>query len=191
MKNIMKTIYFIRHGEATHNVDAIKMGDRAYYLERNRDSSLTPKGINQACNVQNIDVDIVITSPLTRTIQTSLNIFGHDANNIKASDIIRECNYEHVCNNRKPKSILQDTYKNIDFSDIHEEDIYFINGDNFDRVKELDNFLEQLEHDKIAIVSHFSYLNDYFKYKQLGNIYLNNCEVVKCTFQNNELKICQ
>ena len=62
-----KDVWFVRHGQAQHNV-------------RNRynihDPELTPLGRAQAANVSAPQVDMIVVSPLKRTIQTALLAFA-------------------------------------------------------------------------------------------------------------------
>jgi broad specificity phosphatase PhoE len=73
-KTRVKLIHFLRHAQGTHNVNG---GD--YRSERNIDARLTSQGFQQchelavdAAATGKIDVDCVVTSPLTRCIQTAL-----------------------------------------------------------------------------------------------------------------------
>lgn len=185
----MKIVYFIRHGEATHNVDFNKVGEIAYYQECNRDSKLTSNGIKQAKNVIVPEVDIVITSPLSRALATTYNIFGKYNIPIMASDIIRETNNSHVCNNRMKKSELESKYLSIDFSRLTENDDWWETGETFCRKNALDNLLNELEYERIAIVSHGTFLQEYFWYKNISAMYLDNCKILKCGYKDKILNI--
>lgn len=176
----MRYIYFIRHAEATHNADFESLGLRAYYLERNRDSELTSKGELQASAVTAPDVDIVFVSPLTRTLNTARIIFEKAPVRMVVTDIVRECNYNHICNNRKQCSDLEHKYLGMDFSNLCEDDqIFDCGSDLVDRNKQLDELIDNHCDKNIAIVSHCSFLNGYFKYKGYGNIELDNCQIYK------------
>jgi broad specificity phosphatase PhoE len=77
------TFIFVRHGEAEHNVAFHKEGNSVFKDEKYRDAPLTAKGIEQARKtaenlLEKFGLDsyaALWTSPLTRTIQTSLEIF--------------------------------------------------------------------------------------------------------------------
>ena len=184
----IKTVYFIRHGEATHNVDYEEVGDSAYFAEKHRDSRLTSRGILQALLVKAPNVDIVFTSPLTRTLMTANLIFKYHPKVI-ATDIIRETNYQHVCNNRQTRNELIQKYNDIQFNEITEEDEQFILGhdDTITRFEQLDQLITSQSYDNIAIVSHHTFLHDYFVYKGYNKIELKNCELVKSVYSNNKL----
>lgn len=91
-----KKIHFIRHAEGYHNVATAEAGNNTI-LHRGEapaqehrlwDARLTPKGIQQAHDLRDYlaqrpsggrsftAFDLVVVSPLTRTLQTALNIFG-------------------------------------------------------------------------------------------------------------------
>ena len=68
-----KTVHFVRHAEATHNVGRAS-GDTHTYLDpRNLDAPLTAIGRAQceqlACAARELSVELVVTSPLTRAIE--------------------------------------------------------------------------------------------------------------------------
>lgn len=68
----MKTVYLIRHGSTDDNINGIFQG--------NRDVPLNKQGILQAefleKRFQNIDVDVVYSSPLKRASYTASKIAG-------------------------------------------------------------------------------------------------------------------
>ncbi|KAK9810253.1 hypothetical protein WJX72_007356 [[Myrmecia] bisecta] len=67
-----KEVFFIRHGEGWHNIG----------YEDQEDAHLTPFGWAQAAAVkqhmvsQNLRVQLVVVSPLMRTLETAVGIFG-------------------------------------------------------------------------------------------------------------------
>jgi broad specificity phosphatase PhoE len=92
-----RKVHFIRHAEGYHNVESKKTGNNYCLLRGDApardhplfDSRLTPTGIQQARSLRKIlaqrpsggrsftAFDLVIVSPLTRTCETALHIFGH------------------------------------------------------------------------------------------------------------------
>ena len=75
-----KYLYAVRHGEATHNVLFKEVGMMTFFDENYYDTELTDKGFNQAQDLGNkwldkTKMDLVIVSPLSRTLQTAVNIF--------------------------------------------------------------------------------------------------------------------
>ena len=93
-----RKVHFIRHAEGYHNAETEKTGSN-YCLLRPEgkaasehplyDSRLTPKGVDQARSLRKIlahrpsggrsftAFDLVVVSPLTRTCETALHVFGH------------------------------------------------------------------------------------------------------------------
>lgn len=71
-----KTVYLIRHGEGWHNIG----------WEGNLDAHLTPNGWKQAAALKDhlrklepqLGIQVVVVSPLTRTLETASGIFGGD-----------------------------------------------------------------------------------------------------------------
>lgn len=122
-------IHIVRHGEAYHNLGHInqKINPKSYDIQ---DPHLTHKGIEQAkstrdqmtkrCPVPNL----VLTSPLIRTLETSLHIFPFATDGsiypqpqIVAYDELRE-NGTYLCNVRQKTFDLTNNYehKGVDFT---------------------------------------------------------------------------
>ena len=126
-----KNIWCIRHGLSLHNIMYKHIGMDAYM--KLNDTSLLYEGYEEAVNLNKTwdkinEIDIVFVSPLTRTIQTAINVFKDVDVKLYALDLIKEYpyNYERI-NNRKNKTFLQKKYGDlIDFSYLqHEEDPYW------------------------------------------------------------------
>tara|TARA_B100001093_G_scaffold319174_1_gene304538 strand:+ start:600 stop:1190 length:591 start_codon:yes stop_codon:yes gene_type:complete len=188
--SIQKTVWCLRHGLSLHNVMYKTMGMSAYTeLE---DTNLLEDGFIQAKNTNKNwkeinNIDIVYVSPLTRTIQTALNIFRGVDVKIYALDLIKEypASYEKI-NKRKSKQILIDNYGDkIDFSLLlNEKDSYWQEGEeNKESIYELKqrvdvakHFLKHRNEKNIAMISHSSFIN-YFLYDNLDdeNVELKHC----------------
>ena len=182
-----KTIILVRHGEAQHNVGFREIGEEAYFKKEYIYSSLTTKGKDQALELANKfakdditkDLDIIITSPLDRAIQTASIIYERlNSNEIKfvtsheikfiTMEEPREMNYQHPCNMRRTKIDLAKTYPQVDTSLLKtNEDVLFKNGEDGNRHLSLINYLNETNYNKIMIVSHETYL------LELINKYLN------------------
>ncbi|CAM8937683.1 unnamed protein product [Rhodiola kirilowii] len=80
-----KTIHLVRHAQGIHNVDGDK-NYKAYMSAEYFDAQLTPLGWQQVDNLRkhvhesglSKRVELVITSPLMRTMQTAVGVFGGD-----------------------------------------------------------------------------------------------------------------
>lgn len=93
-----RKVHFIRHAEGYHNAETEKTGSNHCLLKPEGktasehplyDSRLTPKGVDQAVCLRKIlahrpsggrsftAFDLVVVSPLTRTCETALHVFGN------------------------------------------------------------------------------------------------------------------
>ncbi|KAL5559901.1 hypothetical protein UlMin_036112 [Ulmus minor] len=81
-----KTLHLVRHAQGIHNVEGEK--DYNAYLSYDLfDAQLTPLGLQQVDNLRkhvqasglSKKIDLVITSPLLRTMQTAVGVFGGEA----------------------------------------------------------------------------------------------------------------
>ncbi|GAV62956.1 His_Phos_1 domain-containing protein [Cephalotus follicularis] len=78
-----KTLHLVRHAQGIHNVEGEKNPD-AYLSEELFDAHLTDHGWQQVDNLHNHvqacgllkKIELVITSPLLRTMQTAVGVFG-------------------------------------------------------------------------------------------------------------------
>jgi broad specificity phosphatase PhoE len=184
-----KQIIFIRHGYALHNDLFWKLGKKAYsdYV----DTPLLNRGFSQAYHCREMffkeinqlgrKPDIVLVSPLTRTLQTAMCIFSDDIK-IKALDCLVEYpqgGFEK-CNIRKERKMLETVYPSVDFTQIEqnmlwsqdEESIGELNG----RISKLWDYIGKMKEKLIVVVSHSSYIGQ-LKDKKIGD-------------EKNELKHC-
>ncbi|KAF5013309.1 hypothetical protein FDECE_659 [Fusarium decemcellulare] len=114
----MATIHILRHGQSLHNVD------RGY---PHRDPPLTEVGSQQASNVRlPTEPGLILVSPMTRTIQTALIVFGHLLNSSPArADLqiwpdLREA-HDAICNKGVSRADMATKFPSLDFSACHEE----------------------------------------------------------------------
>ncbi|GAB2303499.1 hypothetical protein Dimus_037488, partial [Dionaea muscipula] len=83
-----KTLHVVRHAQGYHNVAGEK-DPEAFLSYDLLDASLTPLGWEQVDNLHKRvratglfkKIELVITSPLTRTMQTAAGVFGGDSYN--------------------------------------------------------------------------------------------------------------
>ena len=117
-----KLLYCIRHGTALHNVNFSKMGRKAY--TEFKDTPLIDLGKLEAVLLgttwKDIDkVELILVSPLTRTLDTAKFIFQHHKAPIIALDYLMEHpQAEEICNLRANKEELSLRYPNVDFSNL-------------------------------------------------------------------------
>ncbi|XP_015892432.4 phosphoglycerate mutase-like protein 1 isoform X2 [Ziziphus jujuba] len=146
-----KTIHLVRHGQGIHNVDGEK-NYKSYLKPEYFDAELTPLGWQQVDNLRKHvracglykKIDLVITSPLLRTMQTAVGVFGGegytdrldvvplmvanaadsgraaisslDSPPIIALELCREHLGVHPCDKRRNISDYQFLFPAIDFS---------------------------------------------------------------------------
>lgn len=198
----IKTLIFVRHGEADHNVGYKEIGQEAYFMEKYIFSGLTLTGKKQAellgkkfAETQLYDsVDVILTSPLDRTLETTQYMTQYCKKNIPiiAFEDIREFGYIHPCNMRRNKTELEKMYTNIDFSNLNtNDDLIFKNGDQYDRIN---NFIHTIKHrndEKIMIISHASYLLELFDELFCRNMIKDNdiLNIDNCEFIIKELNL--
>lgn len=154
-----KTAWGIRHGEAQHNVMHKWIGEPAY--TQFQDTCLTSTGMDQAATQKAPDVDLVLVSPLMRTLQTAHIMFPN------VHKVALECLKEYpqhteLCNKRSKASLLAHLYPSVDFSDLTEENQCWPDHVDSDKNKEtLLAFIRTCSVSRIAIVTHSTWLKYY------------------------------
>ena len=111
-KALRKNVIGIRHGEALHNVVGKIYGEKVY--QQFEDTTLTTNGMRQAINANIPAPDIVLVSPLTRTLQTATLMFPN------VPMIALECLKEYpqhieICNRRSSIRIISMLFPHVDF----------------------------------------------------------------------------
>ena len=169
----MKHLYCIRHGTALHNINFKTMGDKAY--TNFPDTPLVDRGIKDAIYLERTweqipKIDLVVVSPLSRTLQTADTIFRlHNKPIVVLDDLIEYKQSEHICNFRKNTSMLKKIYPNMDFSQIKtdeppywsdikrtiEEEITLLK----DRISKFKEWIKERPERNIAVVGHSAYFN--------------------------------
>ena len=185
-----KLLYCIRHGTALHNINFWKIGRKAY--TDFKDTPLIDKGKMEALQLgidwKNLfSVELVLVSPLSRTLDTAKYIFKDHPNVpvIALDELMEHPQAEELCNQRIDKTELVNRYSNIDFSHISDNPkIYWsdklvhkkelVNLDN--RINIFKEFVRKRPEKTIAIVSHSSLLG-HMMHNKIGD-------------ENNELKHC-
>ena len=167
-----KVLYCIRHGTALHNYLYWTIGRKAY--THYHDTPLLEKGWKEAELLSKEwkeidDIELVVVSPLMRALTTAETIFK----NKDVQIIVHEAIKEHPisgewCNLRSSKSILVERFPTFDFSNILTEHDTTWQRQREEKEQEIKNlkeritqFLEWIElrpEEKIAVVSHSSFL---------------------------------
>jgi len=186
-----KRLHLIRHGEAWHNKLAGEKGPEVYLDPQLTDPSLTPTGVSQAKSLQGKikGTDLLIVSPLERTIETALHIFGAIEDNTKlplalALDQIREVSGKHYPDKRNPISSKKTRFPTIDFSHITEdEDKLWIKEHREPkeqvnaRVSQFLDFLWTRPEQTITVVTHHGILDCIYELLTGTGQQFKNCEV--------------
>ncbi len=174
------TIYLIRHGQSEFNA-AHKDGDPDPMIF---DAPLTAKGRLQAQHARaaakGLGIVQVITSPLTRAIQTALSMFDGIAP-IKVVADHREL-LSHSCDVGRPASLLKQDFPELCFD--HLDEIWWHQGpenengvsveprDVFDRrIRGFATELARMTERPLAVVGH----GDTFR--ELAGVSMANCEI--------------
>lgn len=186
-----QVLYCVRHGLAEHNILYEKYGVKAYFYNH-IDTNLVTEGINQAKELGNHinklpeldDLELIIVSPLKRTLETCQYIFKNTNIPIIALEEIREfpCGI-HTCNKRHNITVKKNEFKNINFDYIQDNDDILWKSDRYETIIELDlrskkfkDFLKTRKEKKIMVISHCCFLS-YFMYNNIKH--LNHCEIYK------------
>ena len=190
----MKNLYCIRHGWALHN-ELFKNNNHntdIFYNKKYYDTPLTEKGISQAKELSKswndkYQIELVLVSPLTRTLQTAEYIFNNTDIPIIAFDYLKEYPQGlHTCNKRSDLSILKDKFKNIDFSNICSEEDNTWDPNNEEtidklnqRINKLKKYIESSKYNKIALISHSGFIgqlkDNHIRYIENGETELKYC----------------
>lgn len=180
----MKNVYFIRHGEGYHNL--YNYNYHNWHLEYPR---LTTKGIKQCLAVKkNIDkVDIILVSPLRRTLETAEFIFDK-SNKFLAIDYVREF-ISNQCDYKESNKEISQNFNYVDFSmsyDNYDYNKKETEDDINKRINLFYKYLQDIEFKNIAVVTHGAFLERFIKkYGDNLNIenkgWFDNCEVRKGT----------
>lgn len=203
-----KKIHFIRHAEGFHNVLTEEKGDNTcLHRDEGRtaqehalwDARLTSKGIKQAEQLREYlanrpsgsrpftAFDLVVVSPLTRTLETADHIFGParqpgvpafsaklDHTGAPAPKILvrEECRErwgKYVCDGRRPIREIMPEFPNFDFSEIeNDEDLFYTQDERepdelcCERAVLFLEWLNKRPEKCIAVVTHSSFLRHLF-----------------------------
>ena len=143
--------------------------DRTYNL---RDPPLTDKGFEQAetlatqlLTIFKIVPSVIVTSPMTRTIQTARTLFpsaftgGPDAIPLKIWPDLREA-HDAICNQGRSRAEMQALHPDLDFSACDEEWNYKPHcfEDSADRAAAVRKELMKLPGPHIVVVGHMGFI---------------------------------
>eukprot|EP00658_Telonema_sp_P-2_P056402 TRINITY_DN44859_c0_g1_i1.p1 TRINITY_DN44859_c0_g1~~TRINITY_DN44859_c0_g1_i1.p1 ORF type:complete len:279 (-),score=72.35 TRINITY_DN44859_c0_g1_i1:367-1203(-) len=185
-----KMLYLVRHAEGYHNqakAQAEREGTHtppAAVLWENTtgrkywDAKLTPEGEKQ-CDDARLKMlvspaafsepELVLVSPLTRTLQTATLLFKAGSRQFVASELCREKVDVYVCEGRRNVTELRPEFGHVDFSAVEtNQDSWFYDNKEDDAAVQARAmaFLELIRSRKeqtIAVVSHKKFLQNLLK----------------------------
>ena len=165
---MIKEIYLIRHAQSEANA-ALDLDNPSFYY----DARLTPLGKEQALVAQkklkDIDFDLMLCSPLTRTLQTFSLVFPTPIKNTIILPVVRE-HLDHSCDVGRQPSILEKEFPHFNFDELRDfwwnDNIpiseKIINKESIEdldrRVKKFKNWINRRSEKKIALVSHGTFI---------------------------------
>mmetsp|Transcript_10245 Transcript_10245/g.19676 ORF Transcript_10245/g.19676 Transcript_10245/m.19676 type:complete len:300 (-) Transcript_10245:161-1060(-) len=186
-----KIIHFIRHAEGTHNAANRAYGDDTPTVfstprsEKYTDAPLTDRGIQQCLEARygvllsGVKPELVVVSPLTRTLQTAHIMFHSRGLPFIVHDVCRERWGRYTCDKRRRASeVIKDmqvlygtTHENIDFKSFaycDEDDTKWTEKRETDescceRGVALLHWLATRPEKEIAVVTHSSFLRHLFR----------------------------
>jgi len=175
-----KEIYLIRHAQSEANA-ALDLDDPTFYY----DARITTLGKEQAINTQkkliDVDFDLMLCSPLTRTLQTFTLLFPKPIANTIILPIVRE-HLDNSCDVGRQPSVIAKEFPHFNFDKVNK---FWWNNDipidekaiNRESIEDLDkrvikfkNWISKRSEKKIAIVSHGTFIS------RIINFFLDNCE---------------
>lgn len=177
-----RDIFLIRHGQSTHNVIWEATGRDPVIF----DAPLSPTGHEQVAQArplaQRLGVELVVTSPLTRALQTAIGLFG-DSAPFLVTPLHRE-KLSNGCDVGSDPASLTASFPGIEFShlppcwwyDHHERDPRGFAVEPPEvfagRVGEFREWIMTRPEQRIAIVGHGLF------FKQLAGILFDNCVIM-------------
>lgn len=186
-----KTLYLIRHGYSLHNQLFDEIGPEVFEDERVYDSPLIFGGQMQSIELGNTwikkyDIDLVLVSPLSRTLETCMNIFGDMDVDIICLENLREYPIgQHTCNQRKSIDFLSNKYPKIKFNIQENEDTLWTpnNRESIEelneRINDIKGFIQKRDEKNIAIIGHASFIgqlkDNKINYREHGDEELKHC----------------
>lgn len=188
---MIKYLYLIRHGHSLHNELFHKIGVEAFRIPQTIDAPLTSEGHLQSAELgqswhRKPEIDLVLVSPLTRTLETAMNIFGDTDIPMISHEFLREYPIgQDTCNKRSSLTSLKNKFPKIEFHLESDHDTLWSQEcrENIDeleqRINTMVNYLQGRQEKNIAIVGHSSFLgqfkDNFIGYMENGDQDLKHC----------------
>jgi broad specificity phosphatase PhoE len=186
-----KILHLVRHGHSLHNELFHKIGVQAFRIPLTIDSPLTNEGHLQSIELgqswqKKKEIELVLVSPLTRTLETCMNIFGDTEIPIISQEFLREYPIgEDTCNKRSSLTLLKNRFPKIEFQlDVDQDTLwkedYRENMIELEqRLEKMITYLQKRPEKNIAIVGHSSFFGQ-FKDNHIGYIENGDEELKHC-----------
>jgi broad specificity phosphatase PhoE len=186
-----KILHLVRHGHSLHNELFHKIGVQAFRVPATIDSPLTQEGHLQSIELGQSwqtkkDIELILVSPLTRALETCMNIFGDTNIPMVSQEFLREYPIgEDTCNKRSSLSLLKNRFPKIDFQlDVDQDTLwkedYRENMIELEqRLEEMITYLQKRPEKNIAIIGHSSFFgqfkDNHIGYQENGDEELKHC----------------
>ncbi len=174
--------FLIRHGQSTFNALYEDTGVDPLHF----DARLSSKGRQQVAALRDaasqLDVDIVVVSPLTRAIETGLGLFDVEETEFFVSPLHRERLANSCDVGRHPRELAAD-FPMLNFD--HLPDRWWYDGDEdwrgvaiepscvlTQRIAHFSEWVSALPKERIAVIGHGTF------FRQLTGRHFENCEIV-------------
>ena len=186
-----KILHLVRHGHSLHNELFHKIGVQAFRIPATIDSPLTNEGHLQSIELgqswqKKKEIELVLVSPLTRTLETCMNIFGDTDIPMISKEFLREYPIgEDTCNKRSSLTLLKNKFPKIEFNLESDPDNLW-NSDYRESIQELEQrlddmikYLHKRKELNIAIIGHSSFFGQ-FKDNHIGYMENGDEELKHC-----------
>lgn len=197
-------IYFLRHAQATHNSDAARRGDCAYFDPANADAAIDATGMSQIyiCKYPLPACDAIYCSPLRRCRQTLVGVLPEALSRpVHLDDRLMEPQGQAVCNKRigraeligsvPPPWVLSGVGDVNPFDVVNEgySSKKGVTAGFADRIRAFTNSLLESHTDNqtILVVTHHDWIVTWFELYNGTTIAPRNCELIKTTLDRKKL----
>ena len=170
-----KFVYGIRHAEAWHNVLYTVFGETVF--EEYPDTTLTANGMKQAATTKVPPVELVLVSPLLRTLQTA-NIMYPNTPQIALECLKEYPQKKHLSNKRSSASLLKRLFPKVDFNDLQSDEQPWPNLVSIDQnMQTAKDWIRNVPENRIAVITHSTWLRYYMTGKIQEFPELEHCKV--------------
>ena len=181
--NRIRTIYLLRHGHSEFQA-RVEAGRPSSDLVDTGLYAIGRKQVKTLADLAPVIFDVVVSSPLTRAIETALAVVGPTSSApLIVNPLVRE-RLDDFCDIGRPATVLSSAYPNLDFTGLPE--IWWHNGPEderglpvepwkslTDRVERFKEWTATRKEQSILIVSHSDFLYS------LTGTRLPNCQLQK------------